>query len=159
MLTVCTTCHGRNFVEGHYYQFDGTVRLYNEKYAKPATDIIKMVKEKKLMENPAAFSNEIEWIYWELWHHEGRRARHGAAMMGPDYTWWHGIYDVAHTFYFKLLPEARKLNDPDVNAYIDNMIKNDPMHQWLSEPTKDLKEKIRSGEMQKIYQNLYKGTK
>ena len=159
MLTVCTACHSKNFVEGHYYQFDGTVRLYNEKYAKPATAIMKIVKDKKLMENPAAFSNEIEWIYWELWHHEGRRARHGAAMMGPDYTWWHGIYDVAHTFYFKLLPEARKLNDPDVNGYIDNMIKNDPMHQWLSEPTKDLKEKIRSGKMQEIYQYLYKGTK
>ena len=77
-------------------------------------------------------------------------------MMGPDYTWWHGIYDVAHTFYFKLLPEARKLNDPDVNTFIDDLIKNDPMHQWLLEPTKDLKEKISSGEMQKIYQKLYK---
>ena len=30
--------------------------------------------------------NELGWHWWELWHHEGRRARHGAAMMGPDYT-------------------------------------------------------------------------
>ncbi|MHC4265532.1 MAG: multiheme c-type cytochrome, partial [Planctomycetota bacterium] len=22
----------------------------------------------------------------------GRRARFGAAMMAPDYTWWHGFY-------------------------------------------------------------------
>ena len=159
MMTVCTTCHSKNFADGHYYQFDATVRLYNDKFAKPATDIIKMVKELKLLESPAGFSNEIEWMYWELWHHEGRRARHGAAMMGPDYTWWHGIYDVAHTFYFKMLPEARKFNNAKVNAYIDNMIKTDPMHQWLLEPTKDLKEKIRSGKMQKIYEKMYKSTK
>ena len=116
---------------------------------------MKIVKDRKLMENPASFSNEIEWVYWELWHHEGRRARHGAAMMGPDYTWWHGIYDVAHTFYFKLLPEARKFNDPELNAYLDELIKNNPMHKWLTTPTGELKEKIRSGEMQSIYEDLF----
>jgi len=26
-----------------------------------------------------------------MWHHEGRRARMGTAMMGPDYAWWHGF--------------------------------------------------------------------
>jgi len=31
----------------------------------------------------------------------------GTAMMGPDYAGWHGLYDVAHNFYFKLIPEAR----------------------------------------------------
>ena len=109
MKTVCTTCHGAAFADGHYYQFDALVKLYNEKFAKPATTIIKMVKEKKLMESPAAFGNEIEWAYWELWHHEGRRARHGASMMGPDYTHWHGTYDVAKTFYTHFVPELREL--------------------------------------------------
>jgi hypothetical protein len=28
------------------------------------------------------------------WHHEGRRFRHGAEMMGADYTQWHGIWEV-----------------------------------------------------------------
>ena len=80
---------------------------------------MKLVRERKLLENPASFSNKIEWTYWELWHHEGRRARHGAAMMGPDYTWWHGFYEVAQHFYFKLLPEARELGDPEVDAFVD----------------------------------------
>ncbi len=155
MKTVCVTCHGKAFADGHYYQFDALVKLYNEKFAKPAGAIMEIVKERKLLESPAAFSNEIEWIYWEIWHHEGRRARHGAAMMGPDYTWWHGIYDVAHNFYFKLLPEARKFNDPELNAHLDKLIKDDPMHEWLTTPTGKLKEKIRSGDMQKIYKGLY----
>ena len=155
MMQVCVNCHGRTFAEGHYYQFDALVNLYNEKFAKPATDIMNLIKSKKLMENPASFGNKIEWVYWELWHHEGRRARHGAAMMGPDYTWWHGIYEVAQHFYFKFIPEARKFNDSEVDAYLDKLTKNDPMHSWLNSDTDDLKSAIRSGEMQKIYNGLF----
>ncbi len=155
MKTVCITCHSSTFADGHYYQFDALVNLYNDKFAKPAGEIMKIIKERKLLENPASFSNKIEWIYWEIWHHEGRRARHGAAMMGPDYTWWHGIYDVAHNFYFKLIPEARKFNDPELNAHLDKLIKESPMHKWLTTPTGELKDKIRSGEMQDIYKNLF----
>ncbi len=156
MKDVCLACHGKTFADGHFYQFDALVNLYNDKFAKPAGAIMKIIKDKGIMENKASFSNEIEWQYWELWHHEGRRARHGAAMMGPDYAWWHGIYDVIHTFYFKLIPEAKKYNDPDVNAYIDKLFSEDPMHKWLSRPTADLKKDIQSGEMQKIYKSLFK---
>jgi len=156
MLAVCTNCHGRTFAEGHFYQFDGLVHLYDKKFAKPATDIIDIVREQKLLKNPASFGNKIEWTYWELWHHEGRRARHGASMMGPDYTWWHGMYEVAQHFYFKLLPEAREFKNPAVDAYLDSLLQNDPMHAWLSKQTADLKGAIRSGEMQKIYRDLFK---
>jgi len=155
MKEVCTACHGKTFSNGHFYQFDATVVLYNEKFAKPALEIMKLVRKNKVMKNPASFSNKVEWIFWELWHHEGRRARHGAAMMGPDYTWWHGIYEVAQHFYFKFLPEARKFGNKEINDYIDNLLKNDPMHQWLSQPTDDLKTAIRSGKMQEIYKDLF----
>lgn len=155
MKQVCTACHGSVFVDGHFYQYDALVNLYNDKFAKPATEIMKIVTDNKLLEHPASFSNKLEWVYWELWHHEGRRARHGASMMGPDYTWWHGMYDVAKNFYFEFLPEARELNNKLVNEYIDNMLKTDPMHQWLSKNTEDLKKGIHSGNLQKIYKDLY----
>jgi hypothetical protein len=77
--------------------------------------------------------------------------------MGPDYTWWHGMYEVAKHFYFKLLPEAREFNDPDLNAYLDNLIQNDPMHSWMLKETSDLKSAIKSGKMQKIYEEMFKG--
>jgi len=155
MIDVCSSCHSQTFVDGHYYQFDALVEVYNQKFAIPATDIMKIVRDKGLLEKPANFSNKLEWIYWELWHHEGRRARHGAAMMGPDYTWWHGMYEVAQHFYFKLIPEARKYNDPDVNAYIDNLITNDPLHAWVNQKTDKLKTDIRSGDLQELYQKFY----
>ena len=156
MQNVCSACHGASFAQGHYYQFDALVNLYNEKFARPALKIITLIKNKKLLKNPASFSNKIEWTFWELWHHEGRRARHGASMMGPDYTWWHEMYEVAKHFYFKFIPEALEYNDPDVNANITKLLKTDPMHNWLRKQTKDLKGDIRSGKIQEIYKKLFK---
>ena len=156
MQKVCSACHSRTFYEGHYFQFDGIVNLYNEKFAKPSNEIMGILKNNKSLPNQAAFSNEIEWIFWELWHHEGRRTRHGASMMGPDYTWWHGIYDVAQHFYFKFIPAVRELEDEEANAYLDKLIAEDPMHGWLNKPTKELKEAIRSGEMQEVYEDMFK---
>jgi hypothetical protein len=155
MKAVCGACHGKTFVDGHYYQFDAVIRLYNEKFAQPATEIMKIVRDKGLLDNPASFSNKIEWIFWELWHHEGRRMRQGAAMMGPDYTWWHGAYVVAQHFYFKLIPEARKFKDPDLDKYLDDLLANDPMHSWLGTSTDELKAGIRSGKMQEIYKHMF----
>jgi len=155
MKEVCSACHENRFVDGHFYQFDAVVGLYDEKFAKPAGEIMALIKKKNLMKHKAAFSNKIEWTYWELWHHEGRRARHGAAMMGPDYTWWHGIYEVAQHFYFEFLPEAEEYNDPEVNAAIEKLLRDNPMHNWMDRPTSELKEEIRSGEMQKTYEKLF----
>lgn len=154
MKDVCSTCHGQVFVNGHFYQYDAFVHLYNDKFAIPAGEIMGIVKKNKLMKNKASFSNKIEWIYWELWHHEGRRARHGASMMAPDYAWWHGIYEVAQHFYFKFLPEARKFKNAELDAYLDKLMQ-DPMHNWLKEPTDKLKKKIKDGELQKIYAPMF----
>jgi len=30
-------------------------------------------------------------------------------MMGPDYTHWHGTYDIAKNFYHELIPELEEL--------------------------------------------------
>jgi hydroxylamine dehydrogenase len=159
MKDVCSACHQDTFIEGHYYQYEATVRLYNEKFGKPATEIYALIKKKGLMKGKAAFSNDLDWYYWELWHHEGRRTRMGAAMMAPDYTWWHGMYDVAHNFYFKFLPKAKEYNDKDVNALIDKLLKDDPMHTWIGKSTPELKDSIRSGELQKIYEKMFEDVK
>ncbi|HOZ06810.1 MAG TPA: multiheme c-type cytochrome [candidate division Zixibacteria bacterium] len=155
MKRVCANCHGGGFVDGHYYQYDAVVALYNEKFARPAGEILARVRAQGLLERPASFGNEIEWTYWEIWHHEGRRARHGAAMMGPDYTWWHGLYEVAKHFYFGLLPEARAYGNAAVNAYIDSLLANDPMHAWVNRETDQLTREIRSGKMQEIYEAMF----
>jgi len=82
--------------------------LFNEKFAKPAKGIIEELQKDGILNAKAPFEHEVQWDFWELWHHEGRRARHGASMMGPDYTHWHGMYEVGKTFYLKFLPNVVK---------------------------------------------------
>jgi len=155
MKNVCQNCHGKVFVDGHYSQLDGLVHLYNEKFARPATAIMDIIYKNKSLENPASFSNDLEWIYWELWHHEGRRARHGAAMMGPDYVWWHGMYEVGKHFYFKFIPAVRETGDQEAIAYIEKLLAEDSMHTWLQQDTGKLKEAIRRGELKQLYEDFF----
>jgi hypothetical protein len=107
MQEVCLSCHQAQWVNNFYVQYDGLVRLYNEKFAKPGQELYELAKP--LRKVPVNFANAVDWAWWELWHHEGRRARHGASMMGPDYTHWHGTYDVAKTFYTHYVPELEEL--------------------------------------------------
>ncbi len=108
MQDVCGNCHATGWIENFYKQYDLTVDLYNEKFAKPAKTIIdRLHADGKLTATP--FDDKIEWTYYELWHHEGRRARMGTAMMGPDYTQWHGFYEVAKHFYNEFIPEAEHI--------------------------------------------------
>ena len=82
--------------------------LYNEKFANPAQQFMKELKADGVLKPNAPFEHNVQWVFWELWHHEGRRARHGASMMGPDYTHWHGMYEVSKHYYLKFLPEVVK---------------------------------------------------
>jgi hypothetical protein len=108
MKDVCFQCHTPAFVDNFYTQFDGAVELYNNKFAKPSKAVMdELYNDGLLTKTP--FDEKIEWTFFELWHHEGRRARHGASMMGPDYTQWHGFYEVAKNFYTEFLPEAEEL--------------------------------------------------
>ena len=113
MKNVCHNCHSEEYVESFYFQYDSLVTLYNEKYAKPGQELVGAAKP---LLKPANFSNKLDWIWFELWHHEGRRARHGAAMMGPDYTHWHGTYDLAKHFYTKFVPELEHLIESNINS-------------------------------------------
>jgi hypothetical protein len=106
MKEVCLNCHSTGWVDNWYVQYDALIELYNEKYAKPG---LALYKASAPLRKPIAFAEKIDFTWFELWHHEGRRARHGASMMGPDYTHWHGTYDLAKHFYSKFVPELREL--------------------------------------------------
>ena len=89
------------------------------------------------------FDDRIEWDYFYLWHHEGRRARMGASMNAPDYAHWHGMYEVAEDFYQKLVPETRraieearkagKVQQADAVAAVLDGILARPEHAWFLE--------------------------
>jgi formate-dependent nitrite reductase cytochrome c552 subunit len=109
MKSVCGVCHGPTWVNNYFEMYDDAVELYNDKFGTPAKEIMDELKAEGDI-TAAPFDDEIEWTYFELWHHEGRRARMGAAMMGPDFVQWHGFYEVADNFYNEFLPEAEELH-------------------------------------------------
>jgi len=109
MKKVCAACHAAPFVDGFYIQFDALVELYNTKFAIPGARLMKALKDGKLITIDTDFDERIEWTWYLLWHHQGRRARHGASMMAPDYTQWHGMFEVAEIFYTAFVPEVREI--------------------------------------------------
>ena len=108
MKNICQNCHNDSWIDNFYVQYDELIKLYNTKFAGPGQALYALAKDAKELPN-VNFTHEADWAWFELWHHEGRRARHGAAMMGPDYTHWHGTYDVAKTFYSHYVPGLRHL--------------------------------------------------
>ncbi len=151
MEDVCSACHSQGVVKGHYQQFDKVVDLYNDKFAKPISAIMDELKNAGYI-TPGPFDEKIEWVWWEIWHHEGRRARHGASMSGPDYTWWHGIYDVAKNTYFEWIPELKEVvhkkdgNEKFADAMLEKYFRPIDGHAWYFDGMKkEMLDKVRAG--------------
>lgn len=164
MKNVCLNCHNQNWVDGFYTQYDGLIELYNEKYGKPGAALYALAQP---LLKPETFSNKIDFTWFELWHHEGRRARHGASMMGPDYTHWHGTYELARNFYSEYVPELEELvhqgrasDDPAkqkaaeaLAAKLDEVL-NSADHRWYlgkMDPEEEARRKAAAEEFQKRY--------
>ncbi len=133
MTLVCRECHGKNFAEAFMQQFDDVVELYNDKFGKPAQAIMReLYSQKKLTATP--FDEPIEFTYWELWHDEGARARHGAAMASPNHAWWEGMYVVGRNFYARFLPQVREVAGESADELIARHLDDATGHEWLKAP-------------------------
>ncbi len=110
MKDVCMACHQSGYIDAFFTQYEALIDLYNEKYAKPGLELY-AAAVRVLETDPeyAKFSHPIDFTWFEIWHHEGRRARHAASMMAPDYTHWHGTYDLAKHWITKFVPELQAL--------------------------------------------------
>ncbi len=165
MKDVCSNCHNTNFIDNWYTQYDGLLDLYHEKFAKPGLALMALAKPLK---RRPSFSEKIDFTWFELWHHEGRRARHGASMMGPDITHWHGTYEVARNFYSEFVPEIEELihrgeksGDATkveaakrLKAKLDEIL-NSPNHRWFLNKMDPNEEKFRKAR-QKEFKGRYK---
>jgi hypothetical protein len=156
MKGACLNCHNDTYVDNFYKQYDDLVTLYNDKFAKPAKAMMDELKADGVLKKEAPFELSVQWVYYELWHHEGRRARHGASMMGPDYTHWHGMYEVSKHFYEKFLPaviEAVEHKKPELKKKYEAKIaelSTRPEHRWREGMTPEEAEAMR-----KMYQERY----
>ncbi|AKG91401.1 Seven times multi-heme cytochrome CxxCH [Geoglobus ahangari] len=92
MKKICQACHSPNWVDGYFESYEKVLADY-DKTAKYAKDLLQRIYDEGLADpsNPIDEFPEMMWYY--IWHHEGRRWRMGASMMGPDYTHWMGAVD------------------------------------------------------------------
>jgi len=142
MKEVCSNCHGSRFVDSFYATFDDTIDLWNTKFGQPAQNVMTALRDAKKL-TPTPFDEEIEWTFYRLWHHEGRRARMGASMQGPDFVQWHGFFEVAENFYMRFLPQARAAahGEAKVLAAI-KAIEDDTRNSWLKGLSPEERQKI-----------------
>lgn len=99
MQQICLRCHSESWVLAHYRQLDGAVQTYNNAYYLPAKATLDALYSKGALAPDHFYRSPLWWVdFYELWHHYGRQARMGAAMMAPDYAWWHGFYECKKQF-------------------------------------------------------------
>ena len=94
MQGVCLDCHNQNFLDEFYSSADLATERVNE-WVVESDELIAPLKEQGLL-TAEPFDEPIDFTYFNLWHHWGRTAKFGVWMQGPDYSQWHGAYEVLH---------------------------------------------------------------
>jgi hydroxylamine dehydrogenase len=92
MQSICQQCHNENMVDAFYKNADMATEAVNV-WVKESDEIIAPLMEYDLL-TAEPFDEPIDFVYFELWHHWGRTAKFGVWMQGPDYSQWHGAYEV-----------------------------------------------------------------
>jgi hypothetical protein len=92
MQTVCRECHNATFIEQFYTDADALTEAVNDLVRESDAIVSPLKTSGGLTAEP--FDEPIDFTYFEAWHHWGRTAKFGAWMQGPDYTQWHGAYEV-----------------------------------------------------------------
>jgi len=90
MKQVCGQCHTQDFIDHVYTQAEAVVGSTNAK-VQHAQAIVNGLRSEGLLSGPP-FSHPIDFLYFDLWHYDGRTSKHGAFMGGADFVQWHGNY-------------------------------------------------------------------
>jgi hydroxylamine dehydrogenase len=134
--SACLQCHGQTFVDRYFLEGDLSALQYNEIFREGKrwldemneADIILTAGFEGLAPfGTAGYDEDPEEASYHIWHHEGRRYRHGALMMGADYTQWHGIWDLQHDLVH-IIRYAADHGLPEAEAW---MASDDPAKFWL----------------------------
>ena len=94
MQQVCAECHGPTQIETLYenamVQVDNTNRMVTE-----ARAVYQALVDDGCLTG-GGWDEPADFIWFNLWHHQGRTSKHGAFMGGADYVQWHGNYEIIH---------------------------------------------------------------
>jgi hydroxylamine dehydrogenase len=92
MQGVCLECHNQKFVDDFYTAADKATERVNDWVTQSDEMVAPLTAQNLLTSDP--FDEPIDFTYFELWHHWGRTTKFGTWMQGPDYSQWHGAYEL-----------------------------------------------------------------
>jgi hypothetical protein len=90
MQQVCSQCHTASVISRVYEQAEKVVTTTNENVLQAKALMDGLRGDGLIKATP--FSQPIDFIYFDLWHYDGRTAKHAAFMGGADFVQWHGNY-------------------------------------------------------------------
>jgi hypothetical protein len=90
MKQLCSQCHTQTLIDGVYSRAEQVVQSTNQR-VQAAQEIVNGLRKEGVLTGPA-FSHPIDFVYFNLWHYDGRTSKHGAFMGGADFVQWHGNY-------------------------------------------------------------------
>ena len=109
MQAVCQECHNKDFINEFYTAADKAVEHVNA-WVTESNDLMAPLKEKNLLTS-TPFDEPIDFKYFDLWHYWGRTTKFGLWMQGPDYSQWHGAYEL-----LKDMSELKQMVDEKLGA-------------------------------------------
>jgi hydroxylamine dehydrogenase len=92
MKQVCSQCHTPALIDRVYSQAEQVVQSTNQR-VQAAQETMNGLRKDGALTGPA-FSQPIDFVYFDLWHYDGRTSKHGAFMGGADFVQWHGNYPI-----------------------------------------------------------------
>ena len=90
MKLVCSQCHTPALIDRVYTEAERVVQNTNER-VRTAQGLVDGLRKEGLLSGPP-FSQPIDFVYFDLWHYDGRTSKHGVFMGGADFVQWHGNY-------------------------------------------------------------------
>ena len=90
MKQICSQCHTAPLIDRVYGQAEQIVQSTNQR-VQAAQDLVNGLRKDGVLTG-APFSQPIDFVYFDLWHYDGRTSKHGAFMGGADFVQWHGNY-------------------------------------------------------------------
>ena len=92
MKEICLKCHTRSRVDPYYTAAETQIAQTNQIVSQAKTIMTQLYASGKLTKQP--FDEPIEYVYFNMWHYDGRTSKHGAFMGGADFVQWHGNYEL-----------------------------------------------------------------
>jgi hypothetical protein len=115
MKSVCLQCHTSPWVDGYFEEFDKIVSDYNMMWDY-VDGLVAQAYEEGLISREFPVDETPEILHYLVWHHDGRRWRMGASMMGPDWTHWNGAVDTI------MIKVGALLNDLELRRYMKQLL-------------------------------------